>query len=140
MAAQTVADVMTADVASVSTADFVRRAAQLMYDKNVGDVLVLAADQLAGVLTDRDVVVRVVAEGLDPDLTPVGEVCSSDVVEVRPDTPLDSAIDMMRSAAIRRLPVVDSGRLVGVVSLGDLASETDEDSALGQISQAPPNR
>lgn len=139
MAAQTVADVMTADVIAVSTADTVRQAAKLMQERNVGDVLALNADQLAGVLTDRDIVVRVVAAGLDPEQTPVGEACSSDVVEVRPDTPVDEAVQAMRTAAIRRLPVVDSGRVVGVVSLGDLAADLDAASALGQISQAPPN-
>lgn len=140
MAAQTVADVMTVDIATTSPSDTARDAAKLMQDRHVGDVLVVEADQLTGVVTDRDLVVRVLAEGLDPDQARVGDICSSEVLEVRPDTTVEDALLIMRGAAIRRLPVVDSGRIVGVVSLGDFASEIEGDSsALGQISQAPPN-
>jgi CBS domain-containing protein len=139
MAVQIVADVMTTDVATASTADTAREAAKLMQGRDVGDVLVLEAEQLAGVVTDRDLVVRVLAEGLDPDQARVGEICSSEVLEVRPDTTVEDALLIMREAAIRRLPVVDSGRVVGVVSLGDFATEIDDRSVLGQISQAPPN-
>lgn len=140
MAAQTVSDVMTVDVATISTADTARDAAKLMHDRHIGDVLAVEADQLAGMVTDRDLVVRVLAEALDPEQTRVAEICTPDVVHVRPDTPVDDAVRIMREAAIRRLAVVDSGRIVGVVSLGDLAAETDPTSALGQISQAQPNR
>jgi CBS domain-containing protein len=139
MAVQTVADVMTTDVATTSTADTAREAAKLMQSRDVGNVLVLEAEQLVGVVTDRDLVVRVLAEGLDPDQARVGEICSSEVLEVRPDTTVEDALLIMREAAIRRLPVVDSGRVVGVVSLGDFATEIDDRSVLGQISQAPPN-
>ncbi|GAB3407841.1 CBS domain-containing protein [Flindersiella endophytica] len=139
MAAQTVADVMTLDVTTASTADTARDAAKLMRERHVGDVLVVEADQLAGIVTDRDLVIRVLADGLDPDQARVGEICSSDVLEVRPETTADDALIIMREAAVRRLPVVDSGRLVGIVSLGDFAAESDGDSVLSDISLAEPN-
>jgi CBS domain-containing protein len=91
-------------------------------------------------LTDRDVVVRAVAEGRDPKSIKVGEIVSEDVATVTPDEPVDKVVSLMREKAIRRVPVVDGGRPVGVVSLGDLAVERDSKSALADISAAEPNR
>ena len=139
MAIQTVADVMTSDVATASTADTARHVARLMRERDIGDVLVVEADQLAGIVTDRDLVVRVLADDLDPDRARVGEICSSEVLEVRPETTVDDALVIMREAAVRRLPVVDSGRLVGIVSIGDFAAESDVDTVLADISLAEPN-
>jgi CBS domain-containing protein len=74
-----------------------------------------------------------------PDSTTVGDICSPDLVTVGPDEDVSIAVDRMREHAVRRLPVVEGGRAVGIVSLGDLAMERDPDSALGDISSAPPN-
>jgi CBS domain-containing protein len=111
-----------------------------MRDADVGDVLVVdEADTLRGVVTDRDIVVRGLATGLDAS-TPIGELCSPELLTVSPDEPTDVVADLMASAAVRRVPVVESGRPVGIVALGDLAVRRDPESALGSISAAPPNR
>jgi CBS domain-containing protein len=93
------------------------------------------------VVTDRDLVVRALAEGADISSKSVQEVCSTETVTVSPDDDVDRAIQLMRERAIRRLPVVEEeDRPVGVVSLGDLAVERDPHSALGDISAAHPNQ
>ena len=90
-------------------------------------------------MTDRDVVIRVIAEGRDPATTKVADVCSTDVATVSPETPIATALGLMRDKAIRRIPVVEDGQPVGIVSLGDLAERQDPKSALADISSAPPN-
>jgi CBS domain-containing protein len=85
-------------------------------------------------------VIRCIAEGADPSTTRLGEVISSELVAVAPDDPVERAIELMRERAIRRLPVVEGGKPVGVVSIGDLAVERDAESALADISQEPPTR
>lgn len=134
-----VKDVMTGEPATVSREASLTTAAALMRDGHMGDVLVAEAGRLTGVLTDRDIVIRTVAEGRDPASVTVGEVCSTDVIAVSPDDDSDHAVRLMREKAVRRLPVVDGGRLVGVVSIGDLAMEKDARSALSDISAAVPN-
>jgi CBS domain-containing protein len=113
-------------------------AARLMRDEGVGGVLVTQDGVLCGLLTDRDIVVRAVADGRDPG-TPVRDAVSANVVSVTPDEPVERAIEIMREQAVRRVPVVQDGRPVGVVSIGDLAIERDETSALADISAASPN-
>jgi CBS domain-containing protein len=114
--------------------------ARIMRDDDVGDVLVTQDDSLRGIVTDRDIVVRAVAEGANPSDQTVDAVFSGgEVVTVTPDTSLEQAALIMREHAIRRLAVVEGGRPVGVVSLGDLAMQEDEDSALAEISSTPPN-
>ncbi|MGE5135956.1 MAG: CBS domain-containing protein [Gemmatimonadota bacterium] len=94
---------------------------------------------VSGIVTDRDIAVRLVAEDKDPR-TPVAEIISdSELVTATPDMPLDQAVRLMRSRAVRRLPVVQQGRAVGVLSLGDLAMERDQNSALADISVAEGN-
>jgi CBS domain-containing protein len=115
-------------------------AARLMEAEDVGDIIVTEQRNVCGVVTDRDITVRAVAHGMDPVSTSVRDICSQDPVTVESGTSLNVAAEVMRDHAIRRLPVVDNGKLVGVVSLGDLAVERDPGSALGQISAAPPNR
>jgi CBS domain-containing protein len=115
-------------------------AARAMRDEDIGVVIVVNHGSIRGVLTDRDVVVRAVAEGRDPKSIKVGEIVSEDVATVTPDEPVDKVVSLMREKAIRRVPVVDGGRPVGVVSLGDLAVERDSKSALADISAAEPNR
>ena len=110
-----------------------------MRDAHVGDVLVMRHEAICGIVTDRDIVVRCVADGADPHLTPIGEICSTDLTDVRPEDRLDDAIELMRYRAIRRLPVVEGDQPVGILSLGDLATVRNPSSALADISEAPPN-
>jgi CBS domain-containing protein len=137
--AQTVADVMTSAVATIEPQDSVAEAARRMASADVGDVVVVENGTVRGILTDRDIAVRLVAAD-KPASTPVAEIISeADVATVTPDTTLDQAVTLLRSKAVRRLPVVEDGRPVGVVSLGDLAIERDPDSALADISAARGN-
>ncbi len=114
-------------------------AAQLMRDSDIGDVIVQDGPRLAGILTDRDIVVRAVADNRAPAEVTVGEICSSDLLTVGPEDPIERAVQLMREAAIRRLPVAEDGRVVGVLTLGDLAIEREGDTALADISPAEPN-
>lgn len=132
-------DVMTPEPVTVATTSSLEQAARHMRDAGIGNVIVLEGEQITGILTDRDIVVRAVAEGWDPSQTPVGEVASRELTTISPDETVDAAVALMRERSIRRLPVVESGRPVGIVSLGDLALERDPDSCLGEISAAPPN-
>jgi CBS domain-containing protein len=118
----------------------VREAAEAMRANDIGDVVVVDDNgKLSGILTDRDIVVRVVAEGRDPRTTRIGDIASRDLTAVSPDDPVDRAVQLMRDKAIRRLPAVDKGKPVGIVSIGDLALDRDPGSALADISAAPPN-
>jgi CBS domain-containing protein len=133
-------EIMTQNPVTVQTTDSVMAAARSMRDGNIGDVVVVERGQIQGILTDRDIVVRALAEGRDPTSTTVGEICSRELTTLSPSDSVNEAVKIMRDKAIRRLPVVDGGRPVGIVSLGDLAVERDPESALGGISSAPPNR
>ena len=133
-------DIMTQKPVTLQTSDTVTAAARSMRDGNIGDVVVLEDGRIQGILTDRDIVVRALAEGRDPERTTVGQICSRELTTLSPDTPIEAAVKVMRDKAIRRLPVVEGERPVGIVSLGDLAVERDPESALGGISAAPPNR
>lgn len=137
--AQTVADIMTRNPSTIELERPVAEAAELMRDSNAGSIIALDHGSVAGILTDRDIVVRILAEHQDPEQTPVRAACSGDIETVAPDTSLDQAVQLMRSKAIRRLPVVEGGNAVGILSLGDLAMEKDEQSALGDISSARSN-
>ncbi|MER6301730.1 CBS domain-containing protein [Kitasatospora sp. NPDC001539] len=136
---QKIRDVMTAGPVTVPRLCSVRDAARFMRDSAIGDVLVADGDELYGLLTDRDLVVRVLADGKDPDSTNAGDVCSAELVTVAPGDDVRQAVDLMRQHGLRRLPVVEDGRAVGVVSLGDLALDRDPESALADISVADPN-
>ncbi|MFF0584680.1 CBS domain-containing protein [Streptomyces sp. NPDC003781] len=136
---QYVRDVMTGDPVTVEPLTSVTAVARIMRDRDLGAVLVTEGGRLRGLVTDRDLVVRSLAEGGDPEQTTVAGACSDDLVTVRPDEELDRAVRLMREHAVRRVPVVDHGHPVGIVSLGDLAMERDPESALGDISVARPN-
>ncbi|CAL9667380.1 CBS domain-containing protein [Streptomyces sp. enrichment culture] len=136
---QYVRDVMTGDPVTVEPLTSVTAVARIMRDRDLGAVLVTEGDRLRGLVTDRDLVVRSLAEGGDPGQTTVAGACSDDLVTVRPDEELDNAVRLMREHAVRRVPVVDHGHPVGIVALGDLAMERDPESALGDISVARPN-
>jgi CBS domain-containing protein len=114
-------------------------AARLMRDADIGDVIVADQDRPRGLVTDRDIVVRGIAERHSPGQTTVADICTRDLVTVGPDDRVEQAARLMRQTAVRRLPVVQDGRLVGVISLGDLAIDLDSDSVLAEISAAEPN-
>ena len=135
-----ISDVMTADPVAMTNDATLADAAVAMRDRDIGDVVVTKSDgTVCGVVTDRDIVVRAVAEGTDPSAKTLEDVCSHDVVTIGPDEPIGAAVKAMEKHAIRRLPVMDNGTLVGIVSIGDLAVKRDPESALGEISSAPPN-
>lgn len=133
-------DVMTLDVVTVHETDTLRKAATYMRIRSIGDLVVI--DQrgaLVGIITDRDIVVRGLAEGADPATATVGEYCSRQLETLSPDDTVEDAIARMTERAVRRIPVVQRGDVVGIVSLGDLAQARAADSTLGLISGAPPN-
>jgi CBS domain-containing protein len=137
--ASTVKDVMSTDIVTRPATTTMGDAARLMRDRDIGDVLVTGSDErLTGIVTDRDLVVRCLAGGANADTT-IERACSVDLATVSPDSSVDEAISLMRERSLRRVPVVDKGRAVGIVTLGDLAIERDPSSALGDISAAAPN-
>ena len=118
-------DIMTANPRCVTTADSITRAAEIMRDTDVGIVPVVedsGSMRLAGVVTDRDIAVRIVAEGRGNDVN-VREVMSSGLATVRPDDDLDRVTELMKSEQVRRIPVVDGDRLVGIIAQADVARE-----------------
>ena len=125
--AKTVRKVMTSKLCSIDTDKPVAYAAKMMRDEDVGIAPIVEGDRLVGVLTDRDIAVRVVAEGRDPEQVKVTEVASSDVVTLDPDQDLDEALRLMARHQVRRLPVVEEdGRLVGILAQADVAKQADE--------------
>jgi CBS domain-containing protein len=130
---------MTADPQTVSSDATLEEAAREMQSDDIGAVLVTDNGDVAGILTDRDIVVRAVAEGRDPSSTKVADVATRDVKTLTPDSSIDDAIKLVREQNVRRIPVVEDGRPAGIVSIGDLAIERDTDSALADISSEPPN-
>lgn len=133
-----VRNAMTPGVRAVAPTDSVTEAAQAMKEQDVGSLPVVEGERLVGIVTDRDIVVRAVAEGVDPRTATVGDVTSGDLVTVEPDEDLDDALKLMAQHRIRRLPVVEDGRLVGVVAQADVALEANDKDAgemLAEISQ-----
>jgi CBS domain-containing protein len=137
--AQSIREIMTADPRTVSSMATVADAAREMRDGDVGSVVVVDNGGVAGIITDRDIAVRVVAQGLDPDATRVSEAATTDPVTLTVDQTVEDAIRLVRERDVRRIVVVQDGRPAGVVSLGDLAIERDTDSALADIASEPPN-
>lgn len=137
--AQTVADVMTPAPTTVDSTDTIASAARLMAQEDVGVLVVRSGPTATGVVTDRDIVVRGLAAGLGAQAT-VAHVASDKVATVGITDPVETAVAVMREAAVRRAPVLDGDMLVGIVSIGDLAVERDPTSALADISRAEPNR
>lgn len=123
---KSVRDTMTADPRSVSPGDTIVEAARLMRDEDVGSLPVTDEGTLVGMLTDRDIAVRVIAEGRSPESTTVGEVFSPDPVAADPDQDLDEALHLMARHQVRRLPVVEDDRLVGILAQADVALEEKE--------------
>ena len=137
--AQSIREVMTQSPELVSGDTTIADAAKLMRDKDFGGILIGDGEEVTGFLTDRDIAVRVVAEGKDPTSTTVSEVATTDLHTLSPDDSVEDAIELVRQHDIRRVPVVEGARAVGIVSIGDLAIERDEDSALADISAASEN-
>jgi CBS domain-containing protein len=138
--AQNIRDVMTAHPVTLPATSSLVDAALAMRDFNVGDVIVLEDGQICGIITDRDIVVRAIANGNYPATTKLGEICSRELTTLSPTDTVDDAVRLMREKAIRQLPVVENGQPVGIVSLGDLVIDRDRHSVLGDISAALPNR
>jgi CBS domain-containing protein len=138
---QSIRDVMTPLPSTIQTTEPAAEASRRMRQLDVGSLVVVdESGAVAGVLTDRDIVVRALAEGRDPNTTTVQEICSKELSTISPDDSVDDAVRLMREKSVRRLPVVEGGRPVGIVSIGDLAVERDRSSVLGDISADVPNR
>jgi CBS domain-containing protein len=137
--ARKVREIMTPAPVSMAPTESVSAAARAMREHGIGTVLVADNGQLRGMVTDRDITVRVLAESRDPASTLLTDICSRDVVALAPDDDVSEAIRLVCERAVRRIPVVDDGHPVGIVSIGDLALDRDSDSALADVSAAPPN-
>ena len=137
--AQQIRELMTPNPVVLPGTASVHEAARAMRDADISDVIVIENNQICGIVTDRDIVVQLVAEAWDPVSTKLADLCSHPLVTITPTDSIEQAVQLMRSKAIRRLPVVEGGQAVGIVSLGDLAVERDPGSALGDISAASPN-
>ncbi|WDZ86055.1 CBS domain-containing protein [Micromonospora cathayae] len=140
MSGYRVSDVMTRQVVYLSTETPLDEAARVMKEADIGDVVVTDGPTLAGMLTDRDIVVRAVAERLDPAGTTIGSIITREVVMIEQHCSAGEAAALMRERGVRRILVCDADRkLVGIVSLGDLAMQFDPQSTLGEISEQPAN-
>jgi CBS domain-containing protein len=128
-------DVMTPNPRTVSPNDTVRAAALVMQEEDTGAVPVVDDGHVLAVVTDRDIVVRVVAEG-GSFSSPVGDIATKSVICVTPEMSTSEASDLMSEHQIRRLPVVENDRLVGIVSIGDLAVKEGKDSRWGDTLQS----
>jgi CBS domain-containing protein len=138
--AQKVREIMTSHPVSLPADASLIEAAKKMRDNDIGDVLIVEPDgRLSGIVTDRDMVVRGIANEKEARNTTIADVCSPDLVAVDADDDAERAVQVMRQRAIRRVPVMDDGQLVGMVSIGDMAIEKDPQSALAQISAAREN-
>lgn len=138
--AQAIRDVMTPDPVCVDPHESAADAARHMREVDSGAILVCEDGHLRGLVTDRDIVVRAVAEGRDPARVEVAEICSTDIQALSADDDAERAVELMRERHVRRVPVVEGDHPVGIVSIGDLALARDEKSALADISGAPANQ
>jgi CBS domain-containing protein len=136
---QKVHEVMTMSPVSVGSQTTLVDVANLMRERDIGDVLVIDNGRFQGILTDRDIVVRAVAENRDLRAATAEDVCSRDIVDVSPNDDADRAVMLMRARAVRRVPVMEGDRVVGILALSDMAVERQPESALADISVAEPN-
>jgi CBS domain-containing protein len=137
--AQKVREVMTREPLMVDINETLVGAARQMRDADVGALIVTHTGDVRGVVTDRDITVRGVADELDPGSARLADIVTRGLIAVSPDDDVETAVELMRTHAVRRLPVLDGEQPVGIVSLGDLAVERDGDSVLAQISAEEPN-
>jgi CBS domain-containing protein len=131
-------EVMSGPVITVDPDASAADAARLMRDQDTGDVVIASDDRIQGILTDRDLAVRLVAEALDPNVS-VSEVCTNDPITLDVEDSIEQASQTMGEYSVRRLPVTEGSRVVGFISLGDLTQYLDTDDTLADISQAAPN-
>jgi CBS domain-containing protein len=134
-----VRDIMSAAPVCMAPGESVSAAARAMKQQGIGTVLVLTDGRLSGLVTDRDITVQVLAENRDPRTTRIGDICGGELVVLGPDDDLAEASRLVRDRAVRRIPVLRDGTPVGVVSIGDLALESDATSVRSGMYSAPPN-
>jgi CBS domain-containing protein len=126
-------DVMTSNPRSIEPSTPVQEVAKLMRDEDVGPIPIVENGTVTGIVTDRDIVLNVVAEGSDPSSTPVSQIASRDLVTIDPEQSLDEALRLMAQHQVRRLPVVEEdGKLVGIVAQADVARQAD-DQRTGEV-------
>jgi CBS domain-containing protein len=130
--AKSVREAMTDNPSSIGAAESVVQAARLMRDEHIGSLPVTEDKRLVGIVTDRDITTRVVAEGSFPEAMPVKDVYSRDLVSIEPNHDLEEALQLMARHQVRRLPVVENGRLVGMVAQADIAL-TENETRTGQL-------
>src|SRR5919108_1572206 len=133
--AKSVREAMTEDPRSIGASAPVVEAARLMREQHIGSLPITDGEQLLGMVTDRDITTRVVAESSDPEATSVGDVCSRDVISIEADKDHEEALELMARHQVRRLPVVESGRLVGIVAQADIAL-TENETKTGELVEA----
>jgi CBS domain-containing protein len=139
--AKSVRETMTENPRSINVSASVVEAARLMREEHLGSLPITDDEQLVGMITDRDITTRVVAEASDPLRTSVEDVYSRDLITVEPDKDLDEALQLMARHQVRRLPVVESGRLVGIVAQADIAlSENEKTGELVEAISEPSER
>lgn len=126
-----ISEIMTGNVASLNVEDTVERAAQLMMEHNIGSIPVCRGEKVVGIITDRDITLRSVANGENAKVQSVKEIMSSNPVIIELDMDTDDAARIMSERQIRRLPVVKNGNLVGIIALGDIATN----SSIQQLSE-----
>ena len=124
--AKSVRDAMTGDPRSIGATASVVEAARLMREQHIGSLPITDGEKLVGMITDRDITTRVVAEAADPNVTSVEGVYSRDLISVEPDNDLQEALQLMARHQVRRLPVVENERLVGIVAQADIALGKNE--------------
>ena len=135
--AKSVRDAMTENPRAIGASASVVEAARLMRDEHIGSLPITDDEELVGMITDRDITTRVVAEAADPKMTSVGDVVSRDLISVEPDEDLEEAVQLMASHQVRRLPVVENGRLVGIVAQADVALNLREnEQRTGELVEA----
>ena len=132
-------DIMSPAPVSLAATDTAAAAARAMKEHGTGTVLVSTDGQLTGLLTNQDIIIRVLAENRDPRSTRIGDICSATLTVLGPDDDIHQATRLVRERAVRRIPVVVDGIPVGVVSSADLAPERDQRAALSDVSAAPPD-
>jgi CBS domain-containing protein len=132
MAKATVQEVMTRAPTSIESGESAIEAAKKMMTEDVGSLPVVQGEQLVGMVTDRDLVLQVMAKDLDPNAVPVSQVCSEDPVVATPEEPLEQALQRMAKEQVRRLPVVEGQKLVGILAQADVARTADA-SSTGQL-------
>jgi CBS domain-containing protein len=130
-----VREAMTENPRSIGASASVVEAARLMRDQHIGSLPITDDERLVGMITDRDIATRVVAEAADPETTSVGDVHSRDIISVEPDKDLEEALQLMARHQVRRLPVVENGRLVGIVAQADIALKENEQKT-GELVEA----